>query len=88
MFLQYSRNGIVIGSIDDIMTGFHSLIGSINQNELPTPPSTGGYRQSQKQLALCFWSAAELEIAFSVCFMTPSLPRLPLRVLPCTPSSE
>ncbi|XP_068561371.1 protein TASOR isoform X2 [Cebidichthys violaceus] len=40
MFLQYSRNGIVIGSIDDIMSGFHSLIGSINQNELPTPPST------------------------------------------------
>lgn len=42
MFLQYSRNGIVIGSIDDVMSGFHSLIGSINQNELPTPPSTGG----------------------------------------------
>uniref|UniRef100_A0A674N3Y6 Transcription activation suppressor b n=1 Tax=Takifugu rubripes TaxID=31033 RepID=A0A674N3Y6_TAKRU len=41
MFLQYSRNGIVIGSIDDVMSGFHSLIGSINQNELPTPPSTG-----------------------------------------------
>uniref|UniRef100_A0A667ZKQ2 Transcription activation suppressor b n=1 Tax=Myripristis murdjan TaxID=586833 RepID=A0A667ZKQ2_9TELE len=41
MFLQYSRNGIVIASIDDIMSGFHSLIGSINQNELPTPPSTG-----------------------------------------------
>uniref|UniRef100_A0A3Q3X7Z0 Uncharacterized protein n=1 Tax=Mola mola TaxID=94237 RepID=A0A3Q3X7Z0_MOLML len=40
MFLQYSRNGIVIGSIDDVMSGFHSLIGSINQNELPTPPST------------------------------------------------
>ncbi|XP_067448609.1 protein TASOR isoform X1 [Thunnus thynnus] len=40
MFLQYSRNGIVIASIDDIMSGFHSLIGSINQNELPTPPST------------------------------------------------
>lgn len=47
MFLQYSRNGIVIGSIDDVMSGFHSLIGSINQNELPTPPSTGGYRQQQ-----------------------------------------
>uniref|UniRef100_A0A672HN73 Transcription activation suppressor b n=1 Tax=Salarias fasciatus TaxID=181472 RepID=A0A672HN73_SALFA len=42
MFLQYSRNGIVIASIDDVMSGFHSLIGSINQNELPTPPSTGG----------------------------------------------
>lgn len=42
MFLQYSRNGIVIGSIDDVLSGFHSLIGSINQNELPTPPSTGG----------------------------------------------
>lgn len=42
MFLQYSRNGIVIGSIDDVMSGFPSLIGSINQNELPTPPSTGG----------------------------------------------
>ncbi|CAL8367828.1 unnamed protein product [Lota lota] len=40
MFLQYSRNGIVIASIDDIMNGFHSLIGSINQNDLPTPPST------------------------------------------------
>ncbi|XP_029291950.1 protein TASOR isoform X2 [Cottoperca gobio] len=40
MFLQYSRNGMVIGSIDDVMSGFHSLIGSINQNELPTPPST------------------------------------------------
>ncbi|XP_037628313.1 protein TASOR isoform X2 [Sebastes umbrosus] len=40
MFLQYSRNGIVIGSIDDVMSGFHSLIGSINHNELPTPPST------------------------------------------------
>ncbi|XP_037540737.1 protein TASOR isoform X2 [Nematolebias whitei] len=40
MFLQYSRNGIVIASIDDVMNGFHSLIGSINQNELPTPPST------------------------------------------------
>ncbi|XP_071332606.1 protein TASOR isoform X1 [Trachinotus anak] len=40
MFLQYSRNGIVIASIDDVMSGFHSLIGSINQNELPTPPST------------------------------------------------
>ncbi|XP_029012486.1 protein TASOR isoform X2 [Betta splendens] len=40
MFLQYSRNGIVIASIDDIMSGFHSLIGSINQNDLPTPPST------------------------------------------------
>ncbi|KAM9342667.1 protein TASOR isoform 2-T2 [Pholidichthys leucotaenia] len=40
MFLHYSRNGIVIASIDDIMSGFHSLIGSINQNELPTPPST------------------------------------------------
>ncbi|XP_026223768.1 protein TASOR isoform X1 [Anabas testudineus] len=40
MFLQYSRNGIVIASIDDIMSGFHGLIGSINQNELPTPPST------------------------------------------------
>ncbi|XP_039655493.1 protein TASOR isoform X2 [Perca fluviatilis] len=40
MFLQYSRNGIVIGSIDDVMSGFHSLIGSISQNELPTPPST------------------------------------------------
>ncbi|XP_045912322.1 protein TASOR isoform X1 [Micropterus dolomieu] len=40
MFLQYSRNGIVIGSIDDVMSGFPSLIGSINQNELPTPPST------------------------------------------------
>ncbi|XP_056130233.1 protein TASOR isoform X2 [Lampris incognitus] len=40
MFLQYSRNGIVIASIDDILSGFHSLIGSINQNELPTPPST------------------------------------------------
>ena len=42
MFLQYSRNGIVIASIDDIMNGFHSLIGAINQNDLPTPPSTGG----------------------------------------------
>lgn len=41
MFLQYSRNGIVIASIDDVMSGFHSLIGSINQSELPTPPSTG-----------------------------------------------
>lgn len=41
MFLQYSRNGIVIASIDDVMNGFHGLIGSINQNELPTPPSTG-----------------------------------------------
>ncbi|KAM6924531.1 protein TASOR [Xenentodon cancila] len=40
MFLQYSRNGIVIASIDDVMSGFHSLIGSINQNDLPTPPST------------------------------------------------
>ncbi|XP_014853954.1 PREDICTED: protein TASOR-like isoform X1 [Poecilia mexicana] len=40
MFLQYSRNGIVIASIDDVMSGFHSLIGSINQSELPTPPST------------------------------------------------
>ncbi|KAM8830901.1 protein TASOR isoform 2-T2 [Synchiropus picturatus] len=40
MFLQYSRNGIVIASIDDILTGFHSLIGSISQSELPTPPST------------------------------------------------
>lgn len=40
MFLQYSRNGIVIASIDDVMSSFHSLIGSINQNELPTPPST------------------------------------------------
>ncbi|XP_035500892.2 protein TASOR isoform X3 [Scophthalmus maximus] len=40
MFLQFSRNGIVIASIDDVMSGFHSLIGSINQNELPTPPST------------------------------------------------
>ncbi|KAK7884176.1 hypothetical protein WMY93_027299 [Mugilogobius chulae] len=40
MFLQYSRNGIVIASIDDVMNSFHSLIGSINQNELPTPPST------------------------------------------------
>ncbi|KAJ3586322.1 hypothetical protein NHX12_012722 [Muraenolepis orangiensis] len=40
MFLQYSRNGIVIASIDDIMSGFHSLIGSINRNDLPTPPST------------------------------------------------
>lgn len=40
MFLQYSRNGIVIASIDDVLSGFHSLIGSINQNELPTPPST------------------------------------------------
>ncbi|XP_057686033.1 protein TASOR isoform X2 [Corythoichthys intestinalis] len=40
MFLQYSRNGIMIASIDDIMSAFHSLIGSINQNELPTPPST------------------------------------------------
>lgn len=45
MFLQYSRNGIVIGSIDDVMSGFHSLIGSINQNELPTPPSTGERQQ-------------------------------------------
>lgn len=42
MFLQYSRNGIVIASIEDIMTSFHSLIGSSDQNELPTPPSTGG----------------------------------------------
>ncbi|CAB1329264.1 unnamed protein product [Coregonus sp. 'balchen'] len=40
MFLQYSRNGIVIANIDDIMTSFHSLIGSSDQNELPTPPST------------------------------------------------
>ncbi|XP_011475529.1 protein TASOR isoform X2 [Oryzias latipes] len=40
MFLQFSRNGIVIASIDDVMSGFHGLIGSINQNELPTPPST------------------------------------------------
>ncbi|XP_051913894.1 protein TASOR isoform X2 [Hippocampus zosterae] len=40
MFLQYSRNGIMIASIDDIMSAFHSLIGTINQNELPTPPST------------------------------------------------
>ncbi|XP_077424947.1 protein TASOR isoform X2 [Vanacampus margaritifer] len=40
MFLQYSRNGIMIASIDDIMSAFHSLIGSISQNELPTPPST------------------------------------------------
>ncbi|XP_072305848.1 protein TASOR-like [Eucyclogobius newberryi] len=40
MFLQYSRNGIVIASIDDVMNSFHSLIGSINHNELPTPPST------------------------------------------------
>ncbi|XP_054650208.1 protein TASOR isoform X2 [Dunckerocampus dactyliophorus] len=40
MFLQYSRNGIVIASIDDIMSGFHSLIGTINQNEVPTPAST------------------------------------------------
>uniref|UniRef100_A0A3B4A2M6 Transcription activation suppressor b n=1 Tax=Periophthalmus magnuspinnatus TaxID=409849 RepID=A0A3B4A2M6_9GOBI len=43
MFLQYSRNGIVIASIDDVMNSFHSLIGSINQNELPTPPSTGEF---------------------------------------------
>jgi len=43
MFLQYSRNGIVIASIDDIMSGFHSLIGSVNHNDLPTPPSTGGW---------------------------------------------
>lgn len=47
MFLQYSRNGIVIASIDDVMNGFHSLIGSINQNELPTPPSTGEYEQKR-----------------------------------------
>uniref|UniRef100_A0A3B5KJL2 Uncharacterized protein n=1 Tax=Xiphophorus couchianus TaxID=32473 RepID=A0A3B5KJL2_9TELE len=47
MFLQYSRNGIVIASIDDVMSGFHSLIGSINQNELPTPPSTGEYHQQE-----------------------------------------
>ncbi|XP_034028531.1 protein TASOR isoform X2 [Thalassophryne amazonica] len=47
MFLQYSRNGIVIASIDDVMSGFHSLIGSISQNELPTPPSTGSYYQQQ-----------------------------------------
>uniref|UniRef100_A0A3P8X4P3 Uncharacterized protein n=1 Tax=Cynoglossus semilaevis TaxID=244447 RepID=A0A3P8X4P3_CYNSE len=40
MFLPFSRNGIIIASIDDVMTGFHSLIGSIKQNELPTPPST------------------------------------------------
>ncbi|KAG7520619.1 hypothetical protein JOB18_032909 [Solea senegalensis] len=40
MFLHFSRNGIVIASIDDVMNSFHSLIGSINQNELPTPPST------------------------------------------------
>ncbi|KAJ8016093.1 hypothetical protein DPEC_G00003570 [Dallia pectoralis] len=40
MFLQYSRNGIVIANIDDIMTSFHSLIGASAQNELPTPPST------------------------------------------------
>ncbi|CAL1605649.1 unnamed protein product [Knipowitschia caucasica] len=40
MFLQYSRNGIVIASIDDVMNSFHSLIGSINQSDLPTPPST------------------------------------------------
>ncbi|KAM4610572.1 protein TASOR isoform 3-T3 [Polymixia lowei] len=40
MFLQFSRNGIVIASIDDIMSSFHSLIGSINQSDLPTPPST------------------------------------------------
>ncbi|KAM3871752.1 protein TASOR [Diretmus argenteus] len=39
MFLHYSRHGIVIASIDDIMSGFHSLIGSINQNDLPTLPS-------------------------------------------------
>ncbi|XP_071020796.1 protein TASOR-like isoform X2 [Oncorhynchus clarkii lewisi] len=40
MFLQYSRNGIVIANIDDIMTSFHSLIGCSDLNELPTPPST------------------------------------------------
>ncbi|XP_036803395.1 protein TASOR isoform X2 [Oncorhynchus mykiss] len=40
MFMQYSRNGIVIASIDDIMTSFHSLIGSRGQKQLPTPPST------------------------------------------------
>ncbi|XP_037133261.1 protein TASOR isoform X2 [Syngnathus acus] len=40
MFLQYSRNGIMIASIDDMMSAFHSLIGSISQNEMPTPPST------------------------------------------------
>lgn len=47
MFLQYSRNGIVIASIDDVLTGFHSLIGSISQNELPTPPSTGEYSMTE-----------------------------------------
>lgn len=45
MFLQYSRNGIVIANIDDIMTSFHSLIGCSDLNELPTPPSTGGYHE-------------------------------------------
>ncbi|XP_038867473.1 protein TASOR-like [Salvelinus namaycush] len=40
MFMQYSRNGIVIASIDDIMTSFHSLIGSRDQKQLPTPLST------------------------------------------------
>ncbi|XP_045065491.1 protein TASOR isoform X2 [Coregonus clupeaformis] len=40
MFMQYSRNGIVIASIDDIMTSFHNLIGSRDQKELATPPST------------------------------------------------
>nr|XP_057908682.1 protein TASOR [Doryrhamphus excisus] len=40
MFLQYSKNGIVIASIDDIMSGFHSLIGTIIPNELPTAASS------------------------------------------------
>ncbi|XP_077464136.1 protein TASOR isoform X2 [Stigmatopora argus] len=40
MFPQFSRNGIMIAGIDDFMSAFHSLIGSISQNELPTPPST------------------------------------------------
>ncbi|XP_077938475.1 protein TASOR isoform X2 [Gasterosteus aculeatus] len=52
MFLQYSRNGIVIGSIDDVMSGFHSLIGSINQNELPTPPSTANDECVEEDMSL------------------------------------
>ncbi|XP_028848724.1 LOW QUALITY PROTEIN: protein TASOR-like [Denticeps clupeoides] len=38
-FPQFSRHGIVIASIDDIMNSFSSLIGISSRDKLPTAPS-------------------------------------------------
>uniref|UniRef100_A0AAY4EFM9 DUF3715 domain-containing protein n=1 Tax=Denticeps clupeoides TaxID=299321 RepID=A0AAY4EFM9_9TELE len=39
--LSFSRHGIVIASIDDIMNSFSSLIGISSRDKLPTAPSAG-----------------------------------------------